>query len=65
MADGGTHVNSFIASIGHPVDNVDRRGHNAMTQSAKRFPAWLTFDVLVIVISLVIIGIGIGIGVAP
>jgi hypothetical protein len=36
-----------------------------MTQSAKRLPAWLTFDVLVIVISLVIIGIGIGIGVAP
>ena len=36
-----------------------------MTQSATRFPAWLTFDVLVIVISLVIIGIGIGIGVAP
>jgi hypothetical protein len=27
MAGGGTHVNSFIASIGHPVDNVDRRGH--------------------------------------
>ena len=36
-----------------------------MTQPAKRRPAWLTIDLLVIVISLAIIGIGIGIGIAP
>ena len=57
-------MNPFTATCALPVHNVAAEGH-AMTQPAKRIPAWLTIDVLVIIISLAIIAIGIAIGIAP
>jgi hypothetical protein len=52
-------VNSFTATSDLPAAIFFAEGPAMTEQPAKRIPAWLTIDLLVIVVSLVIIGIGI------